>query len=357
MKFSPLILITLFGVISCQENISNINEEKIFQGFMNFIINYSKNYSSLDELKLRYSIFKENMLTLNITDYIFGNSSNSTDPDDGWTMGVSPYSDLTPDEFGHLYLTFTNNTLPDDIQTYDFNSEDELNFLSSNQTQGRTLQSLPSSWDWRSYGAVTAVKNQGACGACWTFAAIGNIEGLYYIKHRRSVQFSEQQILDCNYSGKGCGGGTSAEAFYYVNYSGGIMLSRSYPYLGYKSYCRFQLSQVAAKITGFVSAGTTDENSILRMLYKTGPLAVAMNARPLQFYSGGVFNVSRSQCNPYKLNHAVTLVGYGTTSSGRNYWIVKNSWGSNWGESGFFRIARGGGVCGINLVATSAIIQ
>ncbi len=359
MKIKVLIIFLYITIIYCQGSPNDGAEEEIFfQGFMKFVINFSKNYSSIDELRARFNIFKQNMQLLNITNLDFGVNTNSSDPDNGWTMGVSPYSDLTSEEFQDKYLTFTNSSLPADLKTYNFdNSDENNNFLSGNETEGRSLQAIPSTWDWRRYGAVTPVKNQGTCGSCWAFAAAANIEGLYYLKYRKSFQFSEQQILDCNYGNKGCGGGTSAEAFYYINYSGGIMLSTSYPYKGYKSSCRFQSSQIVARISGFVSAGTTDENYIQQMLYKTGPIAVAMNARPLQFYTGGVFSVSQSKCNPYSLNHAITLVGYGTTSNGSNYWIVKNSWGANWGEAGYFRILRGFGVCGINLVATSAILQ
>ena len=115
-------------------------------------------------------------------------------------------------------------------------------------------------------------------------------------------------------------------------------------------------------ITGYKKLGSSystwsavDEDEVKEFLYETGPLAIALNADPLQTYSSGILDVTSTKCPTSGINHAVTLVGYGTGSP--DYWIVKNSWGKNWGESGYFRIRRGNGTCGINCYITTATVS
>jgi C1A family cysteine protease len=164
-------------------------------------------------------------------------------------------------------------------------------------------------------------------------------------------------MLDCDIYSRGCRGGMATSGFQYIKRSGGLMLRTDYRYFGFKSKCVFNPALVAVKVAGYVSAGTYDESRIKQMLYKLGPLAVAINAGPLQYYTGGVLDISSSRCNPRNLNHAVTLVGYGTTTNGIPYWIVRNSWGPYWGEAGYFRVKQGSGVCGINRFVASAILK
>jgi len=142
-------------------------------------------------------------------------------------------------------------------------------------------------------------------------------------------------------------------AFDYLKANGGLENYASYPYTGTQGTCKSSPSQSAVQIAGWKSAGTTDEGKIRDMLYQTGPLSVAVNATPLQYYTSGIGDYSTSACDPNATNHAVTLVGYGT-ENGKDFWIVRNSWGANWGEQGYFRLARGKGTCGINTYVVSA---
>jgi len=162
-------------------------------------------------------------------------------------------------------------------------------------------------------------------------------------------------MIDCSFNDNGCNGGIMDSAFNYLIQAGGIVSHNSYPFQGYQGYCRFNRNSIVARLTGYTSAGSTDENVIMAYLYTTGPLYVTMNASSLQYYQGGVFNVGYNYC-PYGPNHGVTIVGYGTTNTGINYWTVKNFWGPNWREAGYFRIARGNGLCGINQYVVSATI-
>jgi cathepsin F len=231
-------------------------------------------------------------------------------------------------------------------------------FYSSQNTSDhhRRLQSVPYSFDWRAQGAVSSVKAQGECGGCWAFTAVANIEGQYARKYGALYSFSEQQLIDCDYSNSGCSGGIMDVAFASLRANGGgLQLRSSYPFIGQRGYCSYRPSLAVASVASYQFAGTNDEEYIKYMLYTVGPLAITMNANTLQFYTGGIINLSYSQC-PYAPNHGVTLVGYGVSPSGLPYWIIKNSWGPYWGENRFFRIARGVGLCGVNQYVISAIL-
>jgi len=215
----------------------------------------------------------------------------------------------------------------------------------------------PDSHDWRDHGAVGAVKDQGGCGSCWAFSIVGNVEGVYQQKHGEFKAFSEQQIGDCDTKDSGCGGGWMEWGMQYIQQAGGIELQQDYPYKGVKQTCKFDKTKVAAVVTGnhFIvpSKKAGDEKTIKEMLFSNGPLSVAINANPLMSYRSGIVDLTAAQCNPAGLNHGVTLIGYGT-EAGKDYWLMKNSWNSNWGEKGFFRYARGKGTCGVNTYVITA---
>ena len=277
-------------------------------------------------------------------------------------MGVTPLMDLTEDEFKTLFLIkdFDTSILPTDATPYDFGKGSQIEPNQENKSEngflnnkGRNLQTAPASWDWRSSNLVTDVKNQGSCGGCWAFSAAANIEGQYAKKYKQLVSFSAQQMIDCDYSNYGCNGGLMHNAFTYIKNNGGLATWTSYPYLGYRGYCRYATK--VARVSGYISAGTTNEEAIKTMLYQVGPLSIAVNASTLQYYKGGIYDVPYSYC-PNQLDHGVTLVGYGVSSTGIPYWVIKNSWGPYWGESGYYRIRRGTGLCGVNQYVYSAVL-
>jgi cathepsin F len=250
--------------------------------------------------------------------------------------------DLTTEEFKKYYLNLNVN-----------------NFKSIN---GEKLQlrsgDVPEKFDWRDHGAVTTVKNQGMCGSCWAFSAVGNLEGQLQLKTGGSaVDLSPQQLVDCDKVDEGCNGGLMDTAFDYVKNAGGIEALSDYPYAGSDNTCQFDVKKSVAKVSGYKFAGTEDEEQIKAFLFQTGPLAIAINATPLQFYFWGIFNPWFTWlCDPEGLNHGVLLVGYGVEGSTK-YWVVKNSWGSGWGEGGYFRIVRGSGACGLNKYVITATLQ
>ncbi|CAN0929320.1 unnamed protein product [Linum grandiflorum] len=213
---------------------------------------------------------------------------------------------------------------------------------------------VPASVDWRKNGAVTPVKNQGRCGSCWAFSTVAAVEGINKIKTGELVSLSEQELVDCSKDNNGCDGGLMEQAFKFIEQVGGLTTESNYPYEAKDESCNSaKLNVAAVQIDGYENVPENDENALMKAAANQ-PIAIAIDAggKDLQFYSEGVFN---GQCGT-ELNHGVTLVGYGSTEDGTKYWIVKNSWGAEWGEQGYIRMQRGidaeEGICGIAMDAS-----
>jgi len=251
-----------------------------------------------------------------------------------------------------LILTPLNSEI--NILTLKVKDLSKLRRYSTPIPYNKTL-SAPDAYDFVKIGAVQNVKDQGKCGSSWAFAIVSNIESQNIVKNKFYDLYSEQQLIDCDLLDQGCNGGYMQNAFEYL-LQNGIMKDNDYPYRGKDEACKFSSIRVAVKINGFYLADSINEDDIKNILFQYGPLTASIVGHPFQFYVGGIFDVeSRDECDSSynsNLNHAVTLVGYGS-ENGKDYWLVKNSWGKNWGEQGYFRIARGKGICGINLEVSS----
>jgi len=211
------------------------------------------------------------------------------------------------------------------------------------------LSNLPDKVDWREKGAVTGVKNQGACGSCWAFSAIGALEGLYFIDHNELLSFSEQNFVDCvGGTSQGCNGGWMSDAFDYTA-SHGVETEADYPYHARTQKCTFESSK-AHKVNTRYANVTIQNADAMKTALVANPVSVAIQANQLvfQFYKTGVI---KSLCGD-KLDHGVLAVGYDTIN-GNEAFIVKNSWGAGWGQKGYVYIStdgsanHGNGVCGI----------
>lgn len=202
----------------------------------------------------------------------------------------------------------------------------------------------PASFDWRSKNAVTPVKDQKTCGSCWAFCSTANIENLYAIKYGKKEYFSEQQLVDCDRRSSGCKGGWPASAMQDIMNRGGLIYEQKYPYENNDdSSCRFSSQNVGVKLSGYKSLKSGDENNMANYISSTSTTWNAIDATKLQYYKKGV--MGPSNCGN-GVNHAVTTVGYGKEKN-TEYWIVKNSWGKNWGEQGYARIQKNKNTCDI----------
>jgi len=252
----------------------------------------------------------------------------------GWEAGLNFFADLTEDEKSQ-YLGLNMSITPSSV--------------------GEPMEVMPQapgygSKDWRSVGAVTAVKNQGSCGSCWTFAAVGSIEGVHKVSTGSLVTFAEQELLDCTYEGKrdGCKGGWYHDAFNYVKAARRLSDSRSTRYRGYDGRCSYSRvgNGLRATVQGYNQVPGSESGLVSAL--NQGPVSVAFQVTSQsQRYKSGLF---RDTGCGQQMNHAVTAVGY--TSSAI---IVKNSWGSGWGNRGYIYFRRGGSNCG--LYRNNAIVR
>ena len=320
------LVLALIAIASCA---IDREEQQDFLKFQEFLSKYGKSYDSLQEYLARFKVFRQNLRRME-------DRANSNAM---YEEGVTKFSDLTPNEFRRTYLNLDVNI---------------LNTLHFEEAEPVLHFGAEDNFDW--LDALNPVKNQGNCGSCWAFSTVANLEGLYYIKYGQHKRFSEQMLVDCDTSDSACNGGLMEYTFEWIKNNGGLMLEDDYAYTGTKGTCKSSSSKYAVKVTGYKKLSSDDETDILNYLVETGPLAIAVNADPLQYYSSGIASYSKSTCDPSGINHAVNLVGYGV-ENGTKYWLVRNSWGADWGEDGYFRMLRGSGTCGINTYITSATIQ
>jgi cathepsin L len=314
--------------------------EEINSQFTNFLKTHRKNYRTNNELELRYSVWKKNL------DFIEKFNQEADMGLHTYRLKMNAYGDFDYSEFTNL-VKGNNETLRLRYPV----QFDQI-------TRSRDPATLPRSIDWRNYNYVTNVKDQGSCGSCWAFAATGVLEGQLAKKYGQMYSLSEQQLVDCtsDYDVYGCDGGFAELALAYVRDSSGLSPSKRYPYKAkQQSQCFTNIYRLSFTITGIQNIASGDELALQTAVGIVGPVALAIDAssKTFQFYSGGVYTNTACQSNMYSLDHAVLAVGYGTDPIYGDYWIVKNSWGTSWGENGYIRMARNkNNQCG---VATDAV--
>jgi C1A family cysteine protease len=258
-------------------------------------------------------------------------------------FGLNLFSDMSPEEFRATHL------LPP-IQPAEENREDVSPLIGVQ---------APSSLDWRNMGVVTAVKNQKQCGSCWAFSATETIESAWMlakgIKNTTFAPLAPQQIVDCDDFDDGCNGGNPPTAYQYVISAGGQDTEASYPYTGQDGHCAFRPDKVEAKISSWKYACNEDDEVTLKNNVATqGPLSICVDAANWQDYTSGI--MTAWQCAWINiLDHCVQAVGYDLTTS-NPYWLVRNSWSTQWGEKGYIRLSYGQNTCGLTNEATYVIV-
>jgi len=281
---------------------------------------HGRNYLTAQEEAFRHSVFTKNMATAVARNEI----------EEFATFGADDWSDWTEEEFLSLcgYIPQEDANIP---------VAPRLN-----------VTDPPTAKDWTDT-ATTPVKNQGHCGSCWAFSATEQLESDYILQTGKKSELAPQELVDCKADKSqrnGCNGGFPSAAYDVVEALGGMEAEPDYPYQGRNQRCQFQKDKAKITITAYQSVGKGDENEMKKYVGSTGPLSVCGSAASWSGYHGGILKTCKSGGG-----HCFQIVGYGT-ENGVEYWKVRNSWGTSFGEQGFIRIEMHKNLCGIAMAPT-----
>lgn len=323
-------LLFLLTLLSPSHSIKTTPGEYIT--YLRYLEEYSRTYNT-PEFWYRLSVFTEN------NNHIESHNSNISH---SYRLGWNNFTDMERTEFRQARLNTLMHVEPHKCVGYCHN----------------VTHSIPDSIDWRANGVVTDVKDQGQCGSCWAFSAIGAIEGQHALSTGNLVSLSEQNLVDCatNYSCDGCEGGWPDKAMDYVINNGGVDTELSYPYEGIDESCEYNNSTLGANISKVVQIEYGNMRALYDALGSIGPVSVAIDAESdFQFYSSGIFK--STDCSKTMLDHAVLAVGYGVTLQKEKYIMIKNSWGADWGMDGYIYFSADiDNMCGIATNASYPLV-
>jgi len=312
---------TFFAAALCAFASANDMEGR----FMQWISEHGRSYGTVEEYKFRMAEFART--DAQIENH---NQSNST-----YTQGHNKMSDWTSAEYkrllGYRAAPAAYNETPE---------------LQANYT-------YPTSVDWVTAGAVTPIKNQEQCGSCWAFSSTGAMEGMWKINHGSLISLSEEQLVQCVNLCYGCNGGNTGLVFAYYANKNKMYGENAYPYTsgkGTTGTCSYPGSGQTEVKTSGSSNVTANSVSAMKTALAAQPVSIAIEADQSSFsaYQSGVFD--NTSCGT-ALDHAVLLVGYGS-ENGQEYYLMKNSWGTSWGEAGYMKMAiigNGPGICGCQM--------
>jgi len=315
-----------------------IGEESLSKRqFQEFKRKFNKSYATPEEENLRFNNFRASLIR----------AAKSQAQNPKARFGVTKFSDLSEEEFARFYRM---PNLKNMLASYE--KPAEKNFSAPAKANVRGCSPDPTNYDWNSCGVVTPVYNQGQCGSCWAFSATETIESYYALGGGSLTELSPEQIVDCDTGGEdqGCNGGFPSGAYQYVEQAGGMDPLSDYPYTageGESGSCQFNAGEVVAKVTGYTSV--SGESGLYQQTSSSsgGPVSVCVDASSWQDYSGGVL----TSCGT-DVDHCVQLTGYSNYGQSGSYWLVRNSWGEDWGESGYIWVQIGEDLCAIGDYAT-----
>lgn len=348
-KFFPsLIAFLSISVCFSSGEVSDVigRNESVQLQFRDFVVKYGKSYSvGSEEYFRRMHIFMHNLeLSAKL-------NSLRTHPDSAW-YGMTKFSDMTDDEFQQIYLS--NLKLDSAVLSRTIKASIPPHYPS-------VTKDLPKKFDWRTLNIITEPRDQMACGGCWAFASVEVVESMYAKKTKQLISLSVQQMVDCSYnfsSLRGCNGGYTCDAFNWALSTKTVFVPESaYPYVGHDQPCRRNHDAAVASgpsVTNYTCNNFDgSEPSMLGEIVSVGPLAVAVDASNWKNYMGGVIQF---HCGEVPNNHAVQIVGYDLTGH-IPYYIVKNSWGKEFGNGGYLYVKYGSNVCSIASVVSTAQVS
>ncbi|CAD8168719.1 unnamed protein product [Paramecium octaurelia] len=267
----------------------NQNEEA--HSFKTWQKKFNKFYTQNEEI-YRQIIFNQNVELIN---------KHNSNPNKSYSMAINQFADLTDEEFQSMYLGKPTYVKTDNIEL----------------SKGNNLGDA----DWAS--RMNPIKNQGNCGSCWTFSAVGAVEGFLIIRKGFKGVLSEQQLVDCAVdAGEGCNGGNSDLALDYIAEVGSVY-ERDYEYTAKDGVCKVKQGKV--RISGRENYGPNED--AIKKGIQNYPLSVSVDATYWKFYNQGVYD---GACRDDFHNHAVVAVGFDYAGN----WKIRNSWGEGWGEQG-----------------------
>lgn len=299
--------------------------------FARFAHRYGKKYEKVEEIKHRFKVFTESLELIKST-----NRKGLS-----YKLGINQFTDMTEEEFRATRLGAAQNCSAT---------------LKGNHKL--TDEALPETKDWREAGIVSPVKDQGHCGSCWTFSTTGSLEAAYKQATGKSISLSEQQLVDCGFpfNNFGCNGGLPSQAFEYIKYNGGLDTEESYPYAGVNGICSFKPESVGVKVVDSVNITLGAEDELKHAVGLVRPVSVAFEVvSGFKQYKEGIYTSDTCGSTPMDVNHAVVAVGYGV-ENGVPYWLIKNSWGEEWGMGGYFKMELGKNMCGVATCASYPIV-
>ncbi|RDX90008.1 Oryzain alpha chain, partial [Mucuna pruriens] len=321
-----------FGAFATDMSIIEYDETHVRNMYEAWLVKHGKTYNALGEKERRFEIFKDNLR--------FIEEHNNGEGNNEFKLGLNKFADLTNEEYRATYLGIRRR------RTEKVNLREKIN----RRYAYRDEEELPTMVDWREKGAVSPIKDQGQCGSCWAFSTIAAVEGINQIVTGDLVSLSEQELVDCDkIYNMGCNGGLMDYAFEFIIQNGGIDTEEDYPYRARDNTCDSNRKNArVVTINGYEDVPPNDEKSLMKAV-ASQPISVAIEAGGMEFqlYHSGIFT---GRCGT-DLDHGVAVVGYGT-ENGTDYWLVRNSWGTSWGEKGYIKLERNmltteTGKCGI----------
>lgn len=277
--------------------------------------------------------------------------AHNSNPSASFKMDLNRFADWTSDEIKAVMF-------PSKPKTHESWGKYELPYEPLVDTS-----SIPRTLDWRDTAIGGIVKDQSLCGSCWAFAATGAMESAWNKANgsKSPSILSDQQVTDCswNWGSHACEGGEPYAGIAAAIEAGGISTAKEYEYIGQDDFCRAKNVTKLANFSGYARIPSYDDSALMEAVYSRGAIAVSLDASPsgFLFYSSGVFSDPSCKTAKDELDHAVLVVGYGTDEeTGRDYWLIKNSWSTHWGDEGYIKIDRGLRACGVTADAVYAVV-